>query len=138
MASHTTRSTPRDRGDVLAGWLLKLTLAGALVALVAFDGLAVVSARFSAQDHGVAAARAASETWQRTRSVDAALASATSDALAHDAGNRLPADRFRVAADGTVHLTISRAASTLLAHRLPPLRRWCTVSVQASGRNVSA
>lgn len=137
MARYTTHAIAPapDRGDIVLGWLVKVVLALALLGVILFDGLAVVTTRLSVEDQAIEAARTGSESWQRTHSVEVALANATSTALAGNAQNRLPADHFLVDPDGTVHLTLTRSAGMVVSSHIGPLRHFNTVTVAVSGRS---
>ena len=82
-----------DRGDIVLGWLTKLTVALAVVGLVGFDAVALGATRFQAEDHAQTAARVAVESWATDKNLqkayDAALAAVAADGTLYvlDSGN---------------------------------------------------
>ena len=50
--------------------------------------------------------------------------------------NTVDAKSFTVDADGTVHLKISRTATTLVLYRIGPLKKLAHVEQTAAGRSV--
>lgn len=126
-----------DRGDIVLGWLTRVTLVLAVLGVIAFDAISIGTTRMTVQDQGDAAARAASETWLRTHDANASLAAATQSALEGNPLNVVIATSFRVEPDGTARFRIRRQASTLLVQRIGPLRKIATVSAPATGRSTA-
>ncbi len=137
MASSDLRTSSGDVGGIVLGWLTRLTVVLAVVGLVAFDGISIVSSRLSLEDVGDTAARSASETWERTHDIQAALASAQQTATEANADTTVVPDSLSVDPDGTAHLTVRRVASTIVAHYIPPVRTWCDLRVQGVGRSTA-
>jgi Flp pilus assembly protein TadG len=137
MGSTDLRTPSGDGGGIVLGWLTRLTLVLAIVGLVAFDGISIVTSRLSLEDVGNQAARSASETWQRTHDIRAALASAQQTASESNADTGVVTDSLSVDPDGTAHLTVTRQASTLVAHYIPPMRAWCDLRVEGTGRSTT-
>ena len=121
-----------DHGDVVLSWLTKVVASLAVLGLAGFDGVSLVAARFSAADHAQTAATAAADAWSRTRNVQQAYDAAA--AAIATSGDSIETTTFTVAADGAVHLTLHRQATTLLLHRVPALRSWLDASETARGR----
>ena len=73
------------------------------------------------------AAEVASADYRTSHSVnsayDAALGSVT------NSSETIPANQFTVDADGTVHLVLLRTTTTLLVHRVGPLKKYAIVTV---------
>lgn len=134
MVSTDLRTPSGDAGGIVLGWLTRLTVVLAVLGVIAFDGISVVSARMSLEDAGTTAAQSASETWQRTHDIRAALASAQRSATEANADTTVVDNSLSVDADGTAHLTVTRVASTIVARHIGPLRRWCTLQVRADGK----
>jgi hypothetical protein len=125
-----------DLGGIVTGWLTRIVVIGAVVGLVGFDGLSLVTTRLDIIDEGKQAARAGSSTWRATPDVQAAYDAAARDAAESNALNVVHTDSFTVARDDTVSLRIDREATTLLLHRIKPLRQWTVVREDVSGRSV--
>lgn len=125
-----------DRGGIVLGWLLRVTLVLVVTAVIAFDGISVGLAKIGATDDATAAATAASEAWQSSpRDPTTALHAASATATAH--GEQvLPG--MTIAADGTVELRLRRVANTILLQRVPPLARFGQVVAVGSARSTSS
>lgn len=122
---------------MVLSWLAKITAVLGLVALVAFDGLAVASTTASVADQGSMAAREASEVWDATKNIQLAYNAAVASATEANPGNVVPTKGFSVDTDGTVHLVIRRESDTLLIHRWTRTAGWGMVEHEARGRSVS-
>jgi hypothetical protein len=125
-----------DLGGIVTGWLTRIVVIGAVVGLAGFDGLSLVTTRLDLIDEGKQAARAGSSTWRATPNIQAAYNSAARDAAESNSLNVVHTDSFTVARDDTVSLRIDREATTLLLHRIKPLRQWTLVREDVSGRSV--
>lgn len=134
MATCDDRLAPGDAGGIVVGWLLRISAVLAVIGLIAFDGISIVTVRFALEDDGNQAARSASDTWERTHDIRAALASAQQTAAESNAANVVVPTSLRIDPDGTAHLTIKREASTIVAVHIPPLRRYCDLTTQGQGR----
>lgn len=126
-----------DTGGIVLGWLTRLTVLLAVLGLIAFDAISIVTSRLSLEDVGNQAARNASETWQRTHDIRASLLSAQTTASDADAGTSVVTNSLRIDPDGTAHLTVTREAATLVAHYLPSVRNWCDQRVDGQGRSTA-
>lgn len=121
-----------DRGDIVLGWLSRVVVVLALLGIVAFDALSVGIARVSAEDDAGAAARAASEAWRERADVQQAYEAAVAVATEH--GEQIAPDDFRIEADGTVHLTVTRTATTLVLYRVGPLAKYADISAAGTAQ----
>jgi hypothetical protein len=126
-----------DRGDIVTGWLTKIVVVFALAGIVLFDAMSVGTTFTSIADQGSYAAREASETWQTTKDLQKAYVTASTVAASEDSLNTVDPKTFRVDPDGTVHLTISRTATTLVLYRIGPLKHLADVEQDAKGRSVA-
>ncbi len=126
-----------DRGDIVLSWLTRLTVIMALVGVALFDAISVGTTSASVADQGASAALAASATWDETHDVQAAYNSAAALAAEQNPLNKLDPKSFSIEADGTVHLTVSRNAKTLVLYRWGRTAKWTHVSQQAKGRSVA-
>jgi hypothetical protein len=125
-----------ERGDIVLGWLTKLAVIFGLGGIVLFDAISVGVASVNVADQGSYAARQASETWGATKDLQKTFATASTVAAERDASNVIDPRTFRVDADGTVHLHISRTATTLVLYRVGPLKKLADVETDAKGRSV--
>jgi Flp pilus assembly protein TadG len=137
MASSDLRAAPGDAGGIVLGWLTRLTVVLAVAGLIAFDGISILTSKLSLEDAGDQAARTASETFQRTHDIQAALARAQQTATEANASTTVVADSLSVDPDGTAHLTVTRVANTILAEHLPPTRSWCDLRADGVGRSTA-
>jgi hypothetical protein len=121
-----------DHGGIVLGWLTKLVAVLAVTALVGFDLVSLGATRLRAEDHAQAAARAAAEVWTSPTDLQAAYDAALAEVLPN--GDRIDPTGFSVAPDGTVTLTLSTTAPTLLVRRVPVLRPYAEVERTVSRR----
>lgn len=122
-----------DRGDIVLGWLTRLSVTLALLGLVGFDLISLAAGRFQVQDHASTAALAAQTSWHDTKNVQASY-DAGLKALA-DAGaaqDQIDPNTFSVGPDGTVTLTVTHRVATLLVERIGPTRSWAVERATAS------
>lgn len=121
----TGRADPRpvtsDRGDIVLGWLTKLVVVLSLLGVVGFDLISLASTRFQAEDHAQSAVRAAAAAWSGPLTLQAAYDAAVAEVVEH--GDTIEAESFSVLPDGTVTLTLLRAAPTLVLEKVPPLEK---------------
>ena len=124
-----------DRGDIVLGWLTRLTVALAVLGVIGFDLVALGVGRLQAEDHAQAAARAAAKSWSSTQDLQTSYEAALAQ-VAEDAGPSatvLP-EGFAVATDGAVTLTVEHTAATLLVEKIGPARSWATSRTTVTGR----
>jgi hypothetical protein len=127
-----------DRGDIVLGWLTRLTVVMAVLGVALFDAISVGTTSASVADQGTTAALAASATWDETKDIQAAFDSAVASATEQNPENELDPKGFSIDADGTVHLTVSRDAKTLVLYRWGRSAKWAHVSQDAKGRSVAS
>ena len=114
-----TMAEPRDRGDIVLGWLTRLVVALAVVAVIGFDAVQVGLANVQLQDQANAAAAAARDAYAEHHDVTQALAAAEVSAHGANSGDAVVPGSLSVARDGTVSLRLTRQIHTVLAHHLP-------------------
>jgi hypothetical protein len=123
----------RDRGDIVLGWLTRLVAVLSVVGLIGFDGLSLAQARFQAADRATTAATAAATNWATSKNLQAAFNAAY--ATAQD-GDTIETSSFSITPEGLVSLRLHHTATTLLLHRVGPLRHFAeavqTGTAQAS------
>ena len=122
-SAHPSRG---DRGDVVLGWLTRVTVTLAVFGVMLFDAVSLGTGTFQADDHAQRAARAAAEAYNQGRDVQQAYDAAVAEVLAD--GDTVQAPSFSVDAQGRVTLTLERDVPTLVMEKIPPLRRYTTQS----------
>lgn len=128
----------RDRGDIVLGWLTRLSAVLAVVGLALFEAISIGTTTASVADQGSYAAQEASATWDQTRNAQSAYEAALAAATEQNAENVVSTKGFAIDADGTVHLVISRDAKTLLLYRWHRTAGWAHISRKAEGRSVES
>lgn len=124
-----------DRGDIVLGWLTKLVVTLAVLGVLGFDGISLVSTRFQAEDHAQTAARTASAAYRSTPDLQAAYDAAVAEVAPH--GDTIDPTSFSVGTDGATTLTLRRTAATMLLEKVGPLRDWAQVETTVTGRSAS-
>jgi hypothetical protein len=104
-------------------------VATAIVGLALFDSLSIGAANLGASDDANTAAEAASADFRQNHDVQAAYQAAL-DTLPSDS-ETIPARQFVVRPDGTVDLVLHRTTTTLVAHKIGPLKKYTFVTVRA-------
>jgi len=121
-----------ERGDVVVGWLTRLTLVLGVLGVLGFDAVALGVGRLTAEDHAQQAAREAVRSWQQTPDLQRAYEAALTET--DPAADVIAPDRFSVSPDGAVTLTVTHTSNTLVLSRIGPLRSWATSSATVTGR----
>jgi hypothetical protein len=127
----------RDRGDIVLGWLTRIVVVLAIAGLGLFDAISVGSTAVSLSDQGNLAAREASEIWQSTDSVQAAYDAAVTSATEANPQNVVDPKTFTIDEDNTVHLTVSRTATSIVLYHWGPTAKWAELTRDGRGRSVS-
>lgn len=123
-----------DRGDIVLGWLVRVIALLAVLGVMAFDGLSVVSSRLSIDDQATTAARAAADSWAASHDMQGAFNAAWRTATESDATNDVDVKAFRIDATGAAHVTLRREAPTFVMRLVPPLRRLAVVRAVGDSR----
>ena len=126
-----------DRGDIILGWLTKLTVILAIAGLALFEAISIGSTMASVSDDGAYAAQEASSTWNETKDLQQTYDAAVTAAATQNAQDKVLVKGFTVDPDGTVHLRIARDANTLLLYRWSKTKPWTHIVRDAPGRDVS-
>lgn len=108
-----------DRGDIVMGWLTRLAVALAVVAVLGFDVVQVGLANVQLQDQANDAAAAARDAYAGHHDINDALTAAQSSARGENADDVLVPGSLVVAHDGSVTLKLTRPIHTVVAHYLP-------------------
>src|SRR5436305_10205334 len=120
------RDFASDRGDIVLGWLTRVVVTLAVVALIAFDSIAIVTSRLGVTDDAQSAAEAANLAWNDHRgSVQEAYNAAAAYAEAH--GEECPVKDFSVSATGAVKLRLTGKATTLVISHIGPLKKLANI-----------
>jgi hypothetical protein len=125
-----------DRGGIVLGWLTRIVLFFSVAALVLFDAISIATTAMNVSDQGSTAARQASESWQTSKNVQTAYNAAVESAAEENPADVISTRDFKIDADGTVHLTVSRDAATLIVFRIGPIKDWAHIVRRTSGRAV--
>jgi hypothetical protein len=123
-----------ERGDIIVGWLTKVAIAIVVVAIPSFDAVSVGVATVGADDTATNAAIAGSDVWRTSHDVQKAYKAAVD--YAADKGATIAPEKFSIANDGTVTVTVERTATTLLFYRLGATRKWTHVVATGSGKSL--
>jgi hypothetical protein len=108
-----------DRGDIVMGWLTKLVVVLAVVAVIGFDGVQIGLSTVQLQDQANDAATAARDSYAQRHDVSAALLAAQNSAKGANSQDVVVPGGFSVARDGSVAVTLTRRIHTAVAHYLP-------------------
>ena len=127
-----------DSGSMIAGWLVKVAVLIAVLGVCAFDAISIGSTYASTADAGASAARVGSEAWfDNNKNVQVAYEAAVADANGGNSTYTIDPKSFHIDADGTVHLTISRTAQTVLVSHIGPFKHWAHVVHDSQARYVA-
>ncbi len=114
-----------DRGDIVLGWLTRLTVTLAVLGLIAFDAISLGVGRMQAEDRAITAARAAVTAYGESKDVQRAYDAAVAT-LDDPVADSIDPTRFTVTSDGAVTLTVEHVAQTMLVEKVGPIRHWTT------------
>lgn len=123
---------PPDRGDIVLGWLTRLTVGMAVLGLIGFDAIALGMGRFAVEDTAQQAARAAVQSYAASSDIQRAYEAALAEADGVE--ETIAPTGFSVAPDGAVTLTVDRTSPTLVIEKVPQIRSWATSSATVTGR----
>lgn len=120
-----------DRGDIVIGWLTRLLVVIAIVGVSLIDGISVVKAHYGTQGDADLAASQASDTFAHTRDKAAAYQAAVDVATTND--EAISKKQFHVdVRTGTVRLTLTREATTVVLSHIAPLRKYGEITAAAT------
>ena len=125
-----------DSGGIVLGWITRIAVVIGVAGLGLFDAISTGSTAATVSDQGSIAAMQASEAWQATKSVQKAYDAAVASALEQNPDDVVATKDFLIDEDGTVHLTVSRTATTLIVYRIGAIKSWADISRQASEKSV--
>ena len=127
------RDRTSDEGTIVIGWLTKLVVTLLLLGFLAYDGISIVSANFSASDRANALA---SEAADDVKTMGLQKAYATIEAEAEAKGDSIAPADFRVTSDGHVTVVLQREAQSLWMSRISALKKF--LHVRATGEGAPA
>lgn len=122
-----------ERGDIIAGWLLKLVIVLSVIGIAAVDGISILSTRTGVVDDANYSARAAADYWNESKDIRRAYEVAVAAATEQHADNKVDPKSFAINADGTVQLRVRRTAKTFFVHRLDRTAGWARIDEEATG-----
>lgn len=120
----------------MLGWLTRIVLFFSVAGLALFDAISIGTTAMTVADQGSFAALQASEAWQTNKSVQGAYNAAVAAAAKENPADVIATKDFVIDDDGTVHLTVSRTATTLIVYRIGPITNWAHIVRHATGRAV--
>jgi hypothetical protein len=115
-----------DRGGIVLGWLMRVTLALLVLGVLAFDVFSLAYTNVTTvDDASIVAGTGAQVLMEHPGDFDSAKEQSL--AQAKELGVRMRARDWWVDESGEVHVTVSRRASSLALQHVPPLRKYLTV-----------
>lgn len=113
-----------EQGDILSGWLLKMLLTVAVIALVAYEAISIGVTTVALDDNAREVARVARDAYRSDQSVEVAAEAAAVVADRHGA------EVVSLEDEGEdLVITLQRQAPTLITHRIGPLEDLTMASV---------
>jgi hypothetical protein len=127
-----------ERGGIVLGWVTRLVLFFSIAGVALFDAISIGTTAMTVADQGSTAAQAASEVWQTgNRDLQTAYDAAVASAAEQNGADVIATKDFKIDTDGTVHLTVSRTAPTLIVFRIGAIKSWTHVERRAQARSVN-
>lgn len=126
----------RDRGDLVLGWLIKLSVTLGVIGLLLFDGVSVVVAKVGVQDDASLAAREASDAADRGADVQGAYDAAVEALADQGSPSVVQTSTFTIGPDATATVTTTRTASTFFLKHIGLLDEWVQASATATAAPV--
>jgi len=119
-------SGPGDRGGIVLGWLMRVTIVLVLMGVLAFDVFSLAYTNVTTVDDASIVAGTGAQTLMENPG-DQKAAKSVSVAQAEELGVRMRSKDWWVDESGEVHVTVSREAKTLALHYIPQLEKYLTV-----------
>lgn len=120
-----------DERGIVASFLIKLVLGFALVGLILIDGTAIVLNRLQTDDVAEVAAKEAAKTYESSGNIQSVR-----EAILRTLEEKNPTAKMRsvvVRTDGSVAVTITRRADTLVTEHIGFLEGFTFAKVRAVG-----
>jgi hypothetical protein len=129
-----------DRGATRVATLSRVFVLLAIIGVFGYDTFACMSTRVSTENDAQNAAYAASQAWHNNPTSTTAVETAYQAAVATVAAN--PAEQvlttnFTVDTDGTVHLTLTRTAKTVMFGHIGIFKHWVVASEHGDANSVN-
>lgn len=121
----------RDAGGIVVGWLTKLAIVTAIVAVLGFDAISVGLGHLNTTSDGDKAVQAASQNFLTTHSEQKAYAAATETLNSHE---EIPVASFSIDPDGTTHLSVTNTIHTLVLFRVAKTAKLAVITEKVSGK----
>ena len=121
----------RDAGAIVLGWLTKLVLSLAVVGVLSYDGISLVTANVSASDRANTLASEGADDVKNMRDINKAYDAISAEALA--GGDTIAPKDFRVDSNGHVTLVLHREARSLWMRHVGALRKYLDVKATGEG-----
>lgn len=119
----------------MLGWLTKVALSLAVLGFLAYDGVSLVTATVSTNDHAATLASEAADDVHNLRDINKAYNMVASQAEL--GGDSLAPTDFVVASNGNVTITLTHEANSVWMRHIGPLKRFLKVRATASGAPAS-
>jgi hypothetical protein len=132
----TSARSARDRGDLVLGWLIKLSVTLGVIGLLLFDGVSIVVAKVGVQDDASFAAREASDAADRGATVQEAYDAAVEALADQGSPSVVETSTFTIGPDSSVTVTTTRTASTFFLKHIGLLDEWVQASATATAAPV--
>jgi hypothetical protein len=137
LSNDTLGRASDDTGGIVLGWLTRIVVFFGIAGIALFDAISIGTTAMTVADQGSTAAQAASEAWQTNKDVQSVYNAAVAAAAEQNPADVVATKDFKIDADGTVHLTVSRTATTLVVYRIGAIKSWAHVERRAEGRSVN-
>jgi hypothetical protein len=124
-------NTARDEGAIVLGWLTKLMVVMAVLGVLAYDGISILTANISTSDRANTLASEAADDVKSMKDINKAYTAIVTEAEAH--GDTIAPEEFRVAPDGHVTLVLRTEAASLWMTHVGPLRQLLKVHATGEG-----
>jgi len=119
-------SLRQEGGGIVLGWLLRVTAVLLVLGILSFDVFSLAYTNVTTvDDAGIVAGSGAQILLEEPGHFD--QAKQESMTRARELGVRMRARDWWVDETGEVHVTVSRTATSLALHYVPPLRKYLTV-----------
>lgn len=119
-----------ERGGIVLGWIFRIIVLLAILALTSFEAGAIIVARVTADRVAIDAAADAGHELSSSRDLDRAKKVADADA----AKDKCTVTKFTVTQGGrSVEVTVQKKASTFLVQHIGFLKRYATATSTHTG-----
>jgi len=124
-----------DQGSIVLGWLTRLSLTLAILGIIGFEVLSIVSVKVQISDIGQTAAQSAITQYQQTHNATTAFQAAS--ASAESQGATIDETTF-VISDKSVTFDLEKVAPTLFLYRWAPAAKYADVKTTVYAEPIEA